>query len=125
MSPGGILVVDDDPIVLAVIGQMLRDQFTAPIFFASTASSACEIWETAETKIEVLVTDMSLNEESGERLAAAFVRFNPLARVIIVSGWDVDREEASRKIGTDVTVLQKPFTASELQMAVFATSGRK
>lgn len=118
-------MVDDDPIVLAVIGHMLRDQFTAPIFFASTGAGAQEIWESAESRIEVLITDMSLNEESGERLAAAFVRFNPLARVIIVSGWDVDREEASRKIGTDVTVLQKPFTASELQMAVFATSGRK
>jgi two-component system, cell cycle sensor histidine kinase and response regulator CckA len=113
----GILVVDDEPTVLAVIGQMLKDHFTGPIFFAATAVKAAEVWR-EHSQIDVLVTDMTLGEASGDRLALEFVRHNPSGRVVFITGWEIDQTEVERTVGKPVSVLRKPFSAEDLQSAI-------
>jgi DNA-binding NtrC family response regulator len=115
MPAPAILVVDDDASVLAVIGHMLRDSYPGPIFFAATAQEAMDVWQTAVTKVDLLITDLTLDSESGEQLGAEFVRFNPAGRVVIVTGWEIDEHEARNTVGKPVTILRKPFTAAELQ----------
>jgi two-component system, cell cycle sensor histidine kinase and response regulator CckA len=113
----GILVVDDEPTVLAVIGQMLKDHFTGPIFFASTAAEAADVWR-EHRQIDILVTDMTLGENAGDRLALEFVRHNPAGRVVVITGWDVDQTEVEHTVGKPVAVLRKPFSAEDLQTAI-------
>ena len=117
VPPRGILVVDDEPTVLAVIGQMLKDHFTGPIFFASTAVKAAELWR-EHAQIDVLITDMTLGEVSGDRLALEFIRHHPGGHVVFITGWDVDQPELERTIGKPVSVLRKPFPAEDLQSAI-------
>jgi len=117
VSPRGILVVDDEPTVLAVIGQMLKDHYRGPIFFASTAVNAAEGWE-EQSQIDVLVTDMALGESSGDQLAMDFVRHNPAGRVVVISGGEVDAGEVERMVGRPVSVLRKPFSGEKLQAAI-------
>lgn len=124
MPSRGILVVDDDATVLAVIGHMLRDSFPGPIFFAATPEEAAEVWKAPESNVDILITDLSLEGESGERVGAEFVRFNPSGRVVIVTGWDLDEEETNRVVGRPVSVLRKPFTAADLQEALRPLMGR-
>lgn len=113
----GILVVDDEPTVLAIIGQMLKDHFRGPIFFASTAVKAAELWR-ENNQIDILVTDLTLGETSGDRLALDFVRHNPAGRIVVITGWDVDQPELERSVGKPVSVLRKPFSAEDLQSAI-------
>ncbi|MGZ8940730.1 MAG: response regulator [Limisphaerales bacterium] len=112
----GILVVDDEPSVIAIVGQMLKGIFNGPIFFASTTARAAELWQ--EYPIKLLITDMTLGEGSGDTLATNFIRFNPQGRVIIITGWDVDLDEVERTIGRRIPVLRKPFSPEELQEAI-------
>ena len=116
--------MDDDATVLAVIGHMLRDSFPGPIFFAATPEEAAEVWKAPESNVDILITDLSLEGESGERVGAEFVRFNPSGRVVIVTGWDLDEEENNRVVGWPVSVLRKPFTAADLQEALRPLMGR-
>jgi DNA-binding NtrC family response regulator len=74
-----------------------------------------DVWQTAVTKVDLLITDLTLDSESGEQLGAEFVRFNPAGRVVIVTGWEIDEHEARNTVGKPVTILRKPFTAAELQ----------
>jgi DNA-binding NtrC family response regulator len=112
----GILVVDDEPSVIAIVGQMLKGVFNGPIFFASTAARAAELWQ--EHPIELLITDMTLGESSGDTLAANFIRSNPQGRVVIITGWEIDLTEVERTIGRRIPVLRKPFSPDELQQAI-------
>jgi DNA-binding NtrC family response regulator len=104
--------------VIAIVGQMLKNFFTGPIFFASTAARAAELWQEHGAQVDLLITDMTLGESSGDTLAADFIRFNPEGRVVIITGWEVDQEEAERTIGKRILVLRKPFSASNLQQAI-------
>ena len=117
----GILVVDDEPTVLAIIGQMLKDHFNGPIFFASTAVKAAELWR-ENSQIDILLTDLTLGEASGDRLALEFIRENPAGRIVIITGWEVDQTEVERTIGKPISVLRKPFSAQDLQTAIARNS---
>lgn len=118
MPAKGILVVDDEPSIIAIVGQMLKDFFAGPLFFATTAAQAAKLWQ-ENTQIDVLITDMTLAETSGDTLAADFIRFKPQGRVVIITGWDVDLEDLERSISRRIPVLRKPFSPEELQRALF------
>lgn len=113
-----ILVVDDDLAVLGVIGQMLKGWNDGPIFFAPSGERAESIWAEAGRVIDVLITDLTLEGQSGERVAAAFHSSHPHARIIISTGWEVDATELERTVGTSLKVLKKPFFTNELRTAV-------
>ena len=113
----GILVVDDEPSIIAIVGQMLKGFFAGPLFFASTAAQAAELWK-ENSQIDLLITDMTLAETSGDTLAADFIRFNPQGRVIIITGWDIELDDLERTIRKPIPVLRKPFSPEELQRAI-------
>ena len=113
-----ILVVDDDHAVLGVIGQMLKGWNDGPIFFASTGERAEEIWTENGRVIDVLITDLTLQGRSGDRVAAAFHHCHPQARILVSTGWDVDATELEQTVGTRLKVLKKPFFTNELRAAV-------
>ena len=111
-----ILVVDDEPSVIAIVGQMLKGIFNGPIFFASSGARATELWQ--EHPIDLLITDMTLGDRCGDALAADFSRFNPQGRVVMITGWEVDLDEMEQRIGRRIPVLRKPFSPEELQQAI-------
>jgi two-component system response regulator FixJ len=122
MTPGHIIVVDDDPGVLESIVSMLT---VAGHRVTGFSSAMAFLAEAANLKASCLVTDIRLPQVDGltliQRLGDVGVHDLP---VIVISGHaDVPIAVSAMQLGA-MTVLEKPFPPARLLEAVQAAITR-
>jgi CheY-like chemotaxis protein len=103
-----VLVVDDEPVALAVLRRALESHYQ--VLTASDGLEALKIIEGSGDEIRVVVTDVRMPRLSGPALAAHLARLKRSPAVLFVSGYtdpDVPGE-----------VLAKPFKPEALLAAV-------
>jgi two-component system cell cycle sensor histidine kinase/response regulator CckA len=103
-----VLVVDDEPVALAVLQRTLEPHYR--VLTASDGLEALKVMETSGDDIRVVVTDVRMPRLSGPALAAHLARLHQSPAVLFVSGFtdpDVPGE-----------VLAKPFAPAALLAAV-------
>jgi DNA-binding NtrC family response regulator len=103
-----VLIVDDDPQILRLLRAMLGPQ-NVTVLSAPLPSDALRIC--GEETIDVLISDISMPEMDGNKLAERVFKLNPRVRVLLISG-AVDEAPAVR--GGQVRFLKKPFFPAEL-----------
>lgn len=110
-----ILVVDDEPALLAVTVRMLEDNGYDVI----SASSADEARTRADgEEIHLLLTDFVMPKINGSQLAEQMRQVRPDLRVLVISGYSHGLSD-SAPLGDDpLRVLRKPFSERELLTCV-------
>jgi len=110
-----ILVVDDDPLVLELLGIYLKS-FGFEFATAKNGLEAMEVLKTQE--FAIVITDMIMPEVDGMQLLAHIKQNHPHTAVIVATGYsdsfsytDVIRAGASDFIA-------KPFTSDELEAKI-------
>jgi DNA-binding NtrC family response regulator len=103
-----VLIVDDDPQILRLLRAMLGPQ-NVKVLSAPLPSDALRIC--GEETVDVLISDISMPEMDGNKLAERVLKLNPRVRVLLISG-AVD--EAPKVKGGQVRFLKKPFFPAEL-----------
>ncbi len=78
-----ILVVDDDPVIRALVTARLRGRGYA---VAACANGLDALAHASATPVEVAVTDLEMPGLGGLELIARLRREQPLARIIVLSG---------------------------------------
>jgi PAS domain S-box-containing protein len=108
-----VLVVEDEAEVRSLVRRTLERAGYRVLVAADGAEAAQTLRQRAD-EIDVLLTDVVLPMLSGRELAEFVATCCPRVRVMFMSGYVAD--EALRKIFLDpsVTVLEKPFSPSEL-----------
>ncbi len=94
-----ILVVDDEPSILKVAEQML----TRLGYFVTTETNgknALELFRSDPEKFDLVLTDMSMPEINGDKLAEEIFKIKPDARIVLCTGFcdQIDSAKA-REIG--------------------------
>ena len=118
---GTVLVVDDDPSVLAVLVEALsRSGYT--VIRATDASAAIRIVESPPGPIDLMITDVSMPGMNGFDLATEVAKINPTIRRLFISGY---HDDLKRRLDTLEDhhyhhYLHKPFTLDGLLAAVQA-----
>jgi CheY-like chemotaxis protein len=108
-----ILLVEDDDCVRDVTAQVLEG-CGYKVLAAKDAQTAEDIFTLNRGRIGVLLTDLGLPDESGEKLAEKLSQSEPRMKVILMSGYS-EREIIGREFGdTDMAYLAKPFSAESL-----------
>lgn len=109
---GLVLVIDDSPMVLAVVGRMLRAQGYT-ILAAESGVRGILIWEQHKTAIDVILSDIFMPGIDGLTLARE-LRNRGLAKPLILMSSKLD--DNSRWIAEEAgfRLLQKPFKDQEL-----------
>ena len=102
-----ILLVDDDPLVLTVTADMLRELGHQPMEMAS-AHKALEVLR-AGVRPDLAILDYAMPEMSGVALADAVREICPDLPVLLATGYS-EREKA----GGNLPRLDKPYTIAEL-----------
>ena len=102
-----ILVVDDDPLVLASTSDMLREVGHAPTGIASARKALEVLREGARPDLAIL--DYAMPEMTGLALAELMREVCPGLPLLLATGYS-QRESAS----ADLPKLDKPFTMAEL-----------
>jgi two-component system, cell cycle sensor histidine kinase and response regulator CckA len=112
--PTTILVVDDEPSVLALVRTMLwRAGFT--VLEASGGEQALSIAKQHESPIQLLLTDVLMPDMNGYELAGKVKDARPEAKVLFMTGYrdKVVLESTGRPVG-EAALIRKPFTAHNL-----------
>jgi DNA-binding NtrC family response regulator len=103
-----VLIVDDDPQILRLLRAMLGPQ-NVKVLSAKLPSDALRIC--GEETVDVLISDISMPEMDGNKLAERVFKLNPRVSVLLISG-AVDEAPAVK--GGQVRFLKKPFFPAEL-----------
>jgi DNA-binding NtrC family response regulator len=108
-SPPTILIVDDEPQVLQLVGKMLGSR-PIHVLLAPGPSEALRIAQSQS--VDLLISDIVMPEMDGSRLAESVLKMHPGASVLLISGQS--REVPSALRSPRVKFLRKPFFPSQL-----------
>ena len=103
-----VMIVDDDPQILRLLRAMLGPQ-NVKVLSAPLPSDALRIC--GEETVDVLISDISMPQMDGNKLAERVFKLSPRVRVLLISG-AVDEAPAVK--GGQVRFLKKPFFPAEL-----------
>ncbi len=111
-SPGLILLVDDEPLVLAAGVQLLRS-LGFDVLVARDGEQAVAVFERRFAELSAVVSDIVMPKMSGLEAARRMAAIAPEVPIILMSGF-VGEEHAAEVIPLGHTVLGKPFRRAEL-----------
>jgi PAS domain S-box-containing protein len=119
-APGGrepILLVDDEPALLALARQALgRLGYT--VTTCGNGLEALELFRATPDRFDVVVTDMTMPGLTGDRLARELTAIRPGTPVIITTGFS-EHLDAEKALAQGVRAfLMKPFPMSQLAQTV-------
>jgi len=111
-----VLVVDDEPVVLAFIASLLRDA-GYQVIEASNGPDALERFEAAlrtEAAVDLVLTDLIMPGVGGRELGERLAERAPELPVLYTSGYTGDEVARRGLIGEGAAFLAKPFAPDEL-----------
>jgi len=111
-----ILVVDDEPAILGLVNTILT--FSGyRVLVANGPIEAIDIFRRIGA-VDLLLSDVDMPQMDGGSLAAHLVRLRPRLRVLLMTGSDRAKAQAT---GGRFRILCKPFSMSALREVVNAT----
>jgi len=103
-----VLLVEDDPMFLELLGEVLESNGYT-VLSAGDPAEAIEICERAPNPVDLLVSDMVMPGMSGSELARRLLERHPEMRVLLMSGYTDEALEDRGVLDDDRSFLQKPF----------------
>ncbi|MGD9016990.1 MAG: PAS domain S-box protein [Desulfobacterales bacterium] len=114
---GTILVVDDEPFILDITCEGLRE-IGYSVLAARHGKEALEIFRANQGRIDLVILDLIMPEMDGGETYRHLRQLNPEVNVILTSGYDYNQQvEALRRQGCR-DFIQKPFDIATLSEKV-------
>lgn len=114
LHKGKVLVVDDDPAVCHVTGQML-EMHGYQVLYAENGEKALSLFDQYDDQVSILVADIVMPKMSGPQLAHLLRIQRPELPVLFVSGL-VAYQDFEGLLGA--CLLKKPYSPSVLASKV-------
>lgn len=114
--PGGterVLVVDDEVYIIEVVRRML-ERLGYTVTTRTSSVEALALFQHAPDRFDIVISDLTMPNMTGERLSAELKRIRPDIPVILCTGFSQRLDEAkARNLGIDGYVL-KPILKRDL-----------
>jgi CheY-like chemotaxis protein len=115
-SPQGagqaVLLVEDDPSVRLLIGEVLSELGYRAIE-ASDANAAIKVLESSQA-IDMMISDVGLPGMNGRQLAEVVREYHATVPILFVTGYAENAAIRADFLGTNMAVISKPFQFEEL-----------
>jgi two-component system, cell cycle sensor histidine kinase and response regulator CckA len=108
-----IMVVDDDPALLRLIGTMLFS-LGYQVLSVTTPIDAIRLAGEHNGEINLVITDVSTPEMNGRDLADQITSHNPAVRILFMSDYPADLITSKGMIENKLNFIQKPFELKNL-----------
>ncbi len=112
-----ILLVDDEESLRTVVVDLLR-QLGYQMISAASGKEALALAEKHPTKIDLLITDVIMDEMPGPELAEMLLSSRPEMKVIFISGFAEGSLAPNGVLKPGTILVQKPFTIKVLSAKV-------
>jgi signal transduction histidine kinase/CheY-like chemotaxis protein len=114
---GGILIVDDEDLVLSVAAEMVK-KMGYKVFMAGSGAEALEIFKHDKDEIKLVILDMIMPGLSGAQTFDELMVLDPSVKVILSTGYSLESHAALTMEKGCRGVLQKPFTFETLSIKI-------
>ncbi len=112
-----ILLVDDEPLIIEVGGEILA-ALGYRVLTAASGQEAIDIYRRSQNRITLIIIDMIMPQMSGGELFDRLKRLNPSVKVLLSSGYSIDGQASEiLNRGCD-GFIQKPFGISQLSVKI-------
>ena len=121
---GGILVVDDEEVILTTLRIMLED-LGYDVFDSKSASEAINIFKLMKSRIDLVILDLVMPEMSGAEVFMELKKIDPNTRILITSG-NIETEDSELLIKKEADAyLTKPYKKDQLSKVIADVLNRK
>lgn len=107
-----ILIVEDDPMVLAMSSAMLQ-RLGYTVLRAKTPGEAIDMAEDEKMEIQMVVTDVVMPEMNGKDLSERLKRIRPDLKCLFMSGYTADIISDEEMNDDKFNFIRKPFVGME------------
>lgn len=104
-----VLLVDDEEIIRITTGEIL-EELGYDVIGAGTGLEGLEIYKAENSKISLVILDLTLPDITGNELLVKMKEINSEIKFLLTSGYSHDMSGA----GVDTAFIQKPYTISDL-----------
>ncbi|MDJ0783612.1 MAG: PAS domain S-box protein [Desulfosarcinaceae bacterium] len=112
-----ILIVDDEPAV-AQLGAQLLERLGYRVSFRTSSFEALELFRSRPTEFDLVISDMTMPNMTGDKLAVGMMEIRPELPVILCTGYNRRiSEEMAREIGIK-GFAYKPLVKADLARLV-------
>ncbi len=108
-----ILLVEDEPVILEMVGQML-EMLGYGVFMAGSPNEALRLAKEHDKRIDLLFTDVMMPVMSGKDLSLKLCSFNPELKCLYMSGYTADIIAEKGELKKSDHFIQKPFNLQAL-----------
>ena len=117
--PMKLLVVDDDPMMLNITDEFLRQE-NFEVIVARNGREGLTVYQKCARDLALVITDIIMSEMNGVQMINEIRRINPRIPIILISGADEGtREEALLQLEPPrPRLIKKPFLLKELLEAI-------
>jgi nitrogen-specific signal transduction histidine kinase len=115
--PGTVLAVEDEPALRDVLRRILAGA-GHEVLIAADGPAALDLAQQHAGPIDVLLTDVVMPHMLGRDLAERFLALAPGACVLFMSGYARPALDMQGTLDPDVTLVEKPFSKTQLLAAV-------
>jgi PAS domain S-box-containing protein len=117
MGKERILLVDDEPSIVRMITQMLTRSGYEVIGKTSSAS-ALNVFKKAPEQFDLVISDLTMPEISGDQLAQAIKKIRPGMPIILCTGHSNRMDEnKAKELGIEAFII-KPFSRKNITEAI-------
>jgi PAS domain S-box-containing protein len=114
---GSLLLVDDEKFILDVGKQMLQS-LGYRVYVAGNGKTAVEIYRKNQKDIQMVILDMVMPEMNGVKTFAELKKLNPDLKVLLASGYSINRDVTELLDRGCRGFIQKPFDIWQLSKKV-------
>lgn len=104
-----VLLVDDEEIIRMTTGEIL-EELGFDVVSAGTGSEGLDIYRADNSRIGLVILDMTLPDITGAELFTEMKKISPDVKFLLTSGY---RQDMSSD-GIDAAFIQKPYTMNDL-----------
>ncbi len=112
-----ILFIDDEDVIIDVAREML-EILGYKVFYAQTGEEAVRIYKQHQHEIDLVIQDMVMPGMNGADIFQAIRKISPNVKVILASGYVMNKQIAAVMEAGCRAFMQKPFRLEELSVKV-------
>lgn len=114
---GTVMIVEDDPTLLAMINDML-EQIGYTVIPSGDPEQALRLCKDTGIKIDMIITDVIMPIMNGKEMVEQIARLRPDIRVLYMSGYTSDIIARKGVLDEGMNFLMKPFNLNSLNNKV-------
>lgn len=125
VNGGGVILLVDDEKEIAEVGKSILEILGYRVICAGSGAEALDLYARHESEIDLVILDVVMPGMNGTAVFNRLKEMNPAVSILLISGYNWDREATAKLVAKADGFLQKPFRIEDISQVVRKILARK